>query len=58
VSSGTPWALIAEDGIEDDQKFAHGGGQGELAGAAGGDEALVEGSDDGIVADGGERGHV
>jgi len=51
-------ALVPEDGIEDHEKVAHRSGEGKLAGTAAVDAALVEGGADGMVADGGERGHV
>ena len=36
----------------------HTRGEGDLFGLPGGDETLIEGADDGIVARGGERTHV
>src|SRR5262245_61910213 len=46
ASSGLPWALVAEDGIQDHEELSHGGGQSKFAGPAGGNEASIEGGDD------------
>ena len=53
-----PWLAVPEDGVEDDQELAHGGGERELLGFAGGDQALVEGPEPGIVADRDQGCHV
>ena len=36
-SSGLPWLVIAEDGVEDDQELAHAGGDGDFGRAAAAD---------------------
>ena len=53
-----PWASIAKHRVQDGEELAHGGGESDLAGPAGGDAALVKRSDDRIVSDGREGGHV
>ena len=53
-----PRAAVADHGVEDDEEFAHGGGDGDFVGFVLGDEAVVEGFDDGIVPYGDDGGHV
>ena len=42
-SSGLPWCLVSQDGVEDDEEFAHAGGDGDFPGPAACDQALEEG---------------
>jgi hypothetical protein len=44
--------------VEEDDEFAHDGGDGDLEGFALGDEALKEGFEDGVEANGTKGGHV
>ena len=53
-----PGLTGTQDGIQDDQEFAHAGHESDLLELAGLTQALVEGTDDGVEADGGKRGHV
>ena len=46
MSSGLPWFSVSQDGVEDDEKLSHAGGEGLLAGFAGGAEFVVMGGDD------------
>ena len=57
-SRGLPWAVIAEDGVEDDQELAHAGGDGDFGRPAAPDQALVEGLQRRIAANGGQGRHV
>jgi 2-haloacid dehalogenase len=52
-SSVLPWFLVTDDGVEDDEDFAHDGGQRDFSGSVVlGDEALVERPQHRVVADG------
>ena len=53
-----PWLLIADDGIEDGQEFAHHGGQGQFGWFTQGNESAIEGAQCGITTGGGQGGHV
>lgn len=44
--------------VEEDDEFAHDGGQREFLGFAGGDQPLVKGLEDRVEAGGDEGGHV
>src|SRR6266571_1842512 len=57
-SRGKPGAPVAQDGVEDGEELAHGGGEGNFAGTPGGDQALIEGTDGRVVFGGGKGGHV
>ena len=50
--------LVSDHGVEDEQQFSHGGDEGDHLLFAGGDQALVVGSDFGVVSGGHEGGHV
>src|SRR3954464_11968626 len=53
VSSGLPWFLVSQDGVEDGEELAGDGDEGDHLGLAGGAEAIAEGLEDGVVT--GER---
>src|SRR3954471_13616730 len=57
-SSVFPWGTGPEDGVEDAEEAAHAGDDGDLFGAAAGDELLVVGLEHRVPADGGEGRHV
>src|SRR4051794_14552300 len=52
-SSVFPWGTGPEDGVEDAEEAAHAGDDGNLFGAAAGDELLVVGLEHRVPADGG-----
>src|SRR4051794_41645657 len=54
MSSGLPWFLVSQDGVEDGEELAGDGDEGDHLGLAGGDEALAEGLEDGVVTAGDE----
>ena len=56
-SGGKRWEVF-EEGIEVDEEFAHGGGEGDFEGFSFGGEAQVEGFEDGIFRGGHQSGHV
>lgn len=47
-----PGLTGTQDGIQDDEEFAHAGHESDLLELAGLTQALVEGTDDGVEADG------
>src|SRR3954464_1442430 len=49
VSSGLPWFLVSQDGVEDGEELAGDGDEGDHVGLAGGAEAFAEGFEDGVV---------
>jgi hypothetical protein len=49
---------VGEQAVEEDDEFAHDGGEGDFGGFASFAQALVKDAQDGVVADGGEGGHV
>src|SRR4029450_5818370 len=51
-ASGLPWASIAKHCVEDGEQLAHGGGDGDLAGA------VMERPNHGVVLDRRQSGHV
>ena len=51
-------STAGDDGIEDDEQLAHDGGDRRLEGSASGDQAIEQGLQMGVVADGDGRGHV
>ena len=53
-----PEQVVAGQGVEDGEEFAHAGGHGDFVGLAGGGEALEVLGDDGVAPDGREGGHV
>src|SRR3954467_12608865 len=55
VSSGLPWFLVSQDGVEDGEELAGDGDEGDHFGLAGGAEAIAEGLEDGVVTAGDER---
>src|SRR3954453_9326452 len=55
-SSGLPWFLISQDGVEDGEKLASDGNDGDHLGFTGGNEAVAEGLEDGVVTAGHEGG--
>ena len=55
---GFPWFVVFEECVEDDEQFAHAGGDDDLEGLSGLFESVGEFFDDGVVAFGGECGHV
>src|SRR4051794_41759325 len=55
VSSGLPWFLVSQDGVEDGEELAGDGDEGDHLGLAGGAEAIAEGLEDGVC-DGWRRG--
>src|SRR3990170_869579 len=57
-SSVLPWSTVSEDGVEDGEELTHDGGEGELLGFAGGEQASVEAGQDGVVMGSDEGGHV
>jgi hypothetical protein len=57
-ASGLPWSLVAKDGVEDHEQLPHGRRESKLGGSAGTKEALIEGGNGRIVANGGKGGHV
>src|SRR3954454_23544391 len=54
MSSGLPWFLVSQDGVEDGEEFAGDGDEGDHLGLAGGAEAIAEGLEDGFVTAGDE----
>src|SRR5205085_7775612 len=54
VSSGLPWFLVSQDGVEDGEELAGDGDEGDHLGLSGGAEAFAEGFEDGVVAGGDE----
>src|SRR5580704_10592904 len=57
MSSWLPWATVSEDSVEDGQELSRDGDEGDHFGLAGGDEAVEEGLQDGVVAFGDHRAH-
>src|SRR3954453_7452456 len=55
MSSGLPWFLVSQDGVEDGEELAGDGDEGDHLGLAGGAEAIAEGLEDGVC-DGWRRG--
>jgi hypothetical protein len=53
-----PWLGVPDEGVEDDHELAHGGGERELLGFAGGDQASVEGAQCRVVPDRAQGRHV
>ena len=53
-----PGGALFEHRVEDGEQFAHGGGERELLRFAGGQQALVEGLQDGVVTNRRDRRHV
>src|SRR3954449_9636209 len=49
VSSGLPWFLVSQDGVEDGEELAGDGDEGDHLGLCGGAEAFAEGLEDGVV---------
>src|SRR3954467_13210403 len=49
VSSGLPWFLVSQDGVEDGEELAGDGDEGDHVGLSGGAEAFAEGFEDGVV---------
>ena len=56
-SSGLPRLFVSEDGVEDDEEAPGDGDEGEHLGLSGGEEAVVEGFQDGVVPAGDQGGH-
>src|SRR4051812_49460614 len=54
MSSGLPWFLVSQDGVEDGEELAGDGDEGDHLGLAGGAEAIAEGLEDGVVTAGDE----
>src|SRR4051812_49710194 len=54
MSSGLPWFLVSQDGVEDGEELAGDGDEGDHLGLAGGAEAIAEGLEDGVVTAGHE----
>ena len=54
---GIPGGLRAAEGVAEVEELAQAGDEGHLGRLAGGDQALVEGLDAGVVAGGRQRGH-
>src|SRR3954462_15229050 len=54
MSSGLPWFLVSQDGVEDGEELAGDGDEGDHLGLAGGAEAIAEGLEDGVVTAGPE----
>ena len=50
--------ICFQQGVEDDEQFAHAGGEDDFNGLSLGLEALGEGADDRVATRGGEGGHV
>jgi hypothetical protein len=50
--------VVLEEGVGDDDEFAHDGGSGDLGGLSGGDERFVFGLESGVAADRDEGRHV
>ena len=50
--------MIPDDGIESDDEFSHGGGDGDFRALSLFDESFVESADAGIAANGGQGCHV
>ena len=55
---GGPCAVVADEGVGEDEELSHDGGEGELEGLSLGAEPVVGGLEVGIASDGGESGHV
>ena len=53
-----PWGVVPRDGVEDCEKLAHHGDEGDLLRAAAGRELIVERPKRGAATDCGERCHV
>jgi hypothetical protein len=49
LSSGLPWPIVPEDGVEDGEQLSSDGDEGDHFGFAGCDQAVEEGFQDGIV---------
>src|SRR3954453_10757062 len=49
LSSGLPWLLVSQDGVEDGEELAGDGDEGDHVGLSGGAEAFAEGFEDGVV---------
>src|SRR3954452_4632757 len=49
VSSGLPWFLVSQDGVEDGEELAGDGDEGDHVGLSGGAEAFAGGLEDGVV---------
>jgi hypothetical protein len=58
MSSGVPWFAVSQDGIEDDDEFAHASDESLLTGFAGGSEFGVVPGNDRVGAAGDEGCHV
>src|SRR5918912_188485 len=56
LSSGLPWFLVSQDGVEDGEEFAGDRDEGDHFGLAGGAEAVAEDLEDGVVTGGDEGG--
>src|SRR4029450_12821297 len=56
--SGIPGSLIADDGVQDDEKLAHASDDGDLFGFASGDEPLGGGADHRVGTQRADGGHV
>src|SRR3954452_20946017 len=54
MSSGLPWFLVSQDGVEDGEELAGDGDEGDHLGLAGGAEVIAEGLEDGVVTAGDE----
>ncbi len=50
--------VILKDAIHDEHEFAHAGSQGDHWSFSGFAEALIEGFENGVVADGAKRGYI
>jgi uncharacterized protein (AIM24 family) len=57
LSSGLPWLLVSENGVEDGEEFAGDGNEGDHLGLPSCDQAAEEGLQDGVVSPGGHRSH-
>jgi len=57
LSSVLPWPVIPEHGVEDDEELAGNSDEGDHLGLTGGQKALVEELERGVVAAGAERSH-
>src|SRR5512137_2339687 len=53
-----PWSAMFEHGVQDGKQLTHASGKGYFLGLAGGTQAMVEGTDDGVVASSYQGSHV
>src|SRR5215469_9016282 len=57
LSSDLPWLTVSENGVEDGQELSRDGDESDHFGFAGGDEAIEEGLQGGVVAFGDHGAH-